>query len=94
MAPLNSGFYLLTIKSVDTNNSCNKSLEESLGHNNLSIGYFSFIHVFFSPFKSNIFSNIMKECTSPREQHALKKFEQLFEYQHLLLLRHIWWSKL
>jgi hypothetical protein len=23
----------------------------------------------------------------------LKKCEQLFEYQHLLLLRDIWWSK-
>jgi hypothetical protein len=27
------------------------------------------------------------------EQHTLKKCKQLFEYQHLLLLRDIWWSK-
>jgi hypothetical protein len=27
------------------------------------------------------------------EQHALKIYKQLFEYQHLLLLRDIWWSK-
>ncbi len=27
------------------------------------------------------------------EQYALKKGKQLFEYQHLLLLRDIWWSK-
>jgi hypothetical protein len=26
------------------------------------------------------------------EQHALKKHEPLFENQHLLLLRDIWWS--
>ncbi len=25
---------------------------------------------------------------------ALEKCKQLFEYQHLLLLRYIWWSKL
>ncbi len=28
------------------------------------------------------------------EQRTLKNVKQLFEYQHLLLLRDIWWSKL
>jgi hypothetical protein len=27
------------------------------------------------------------------EQHSLKKHKQLFEYQHLLLITDIWWSK-
>jgi hypothetical protein len=27
------------------------------------------------------------------EQQAFKKYKQMFEYQHLLLLRDIWWSK-
>ncbi len=27
------------------------------------------------------------------EEWALKKCKQLFEYQHLLLFRDIWWSK-
>jgi hypothetical protein len=27
------------------------------------------------------------------EQNALKNCKQLLEYQHLLLLRDIWWSK-
>jgi hypothetical protein len=27
------------------------------------------------------------------EQHALKKYKQLFECHHLLLLRDVWWSK-
>ncbi len=38
---------------------------------------------------------LKKACVNlGMEQHALKKCKQLFEYQHLLLLRDIWWSKL
>ncbi len=28
------------------------------------------------------------------EQHALKNVKKMFEYQHLLLQRDIWWLKL
>ncbi len=31
---------------------------------------------------------------SPMEQRTLKKCKKLSVYQHLLLLRDIWWSKL
>jgi hypothetical protein len=41
----------------------------------------------------NLYVNVVHFSALAMEQHALKNYKQLFEYQHLLLLRDIWWAK-
>jgi hypothetical protein len=36
--------------------------------------------------------SLLNLSTPVMEQHTFKKCKQLLEYQHLLIIRHVWWS--
>jgi len=50
-------------------------------------------HKMISLLKSNPQWNSMLLKNVNNELGSLKKFKQVSEYKHLLLLRNIWWSK-